>query len=105
MALDIYGIAFSLVILFLYLVILFLLLNLRIKLTEQFSGTIICFRVSVIILIILRIQTVLVKADLIKVPYLQEILALALAIILLCAFYKFHKVISSVSKTKRRRYF
>ena len=105
MAFDIYGIAFSLVILFLYLIILFLLFRIKIKLTEQFSGGIICFRIAVAILVILRIQSILLKADLIEVPYLQEILALALAITLLCAFYKFHKVISSVSKTKRRRYF
>ncbi|MBI2043608.1 hypothetical protein HYT25_04435 [Candidatus Pacearchaeota archaeon] len=103
MAFDYIGIGFSLFVLAIYLAALFFLFKIKARLTENLSETIIYFRIAIILLIILRVQTILTKEGFLAVPYLQEILALILALFLLAAFYSFYNAIYNQGKTRRNR--
>lgn len=101
---DFIGIGASIVILVIYLITLLILLKIKASLTENLSGTIIYFRFAIITLILLRIQTLLTKAGFLAIPYLQETLALILALFLLAAFYTFYNAINSAPKTRKNKY-
>ena len=103
MTLDFIGIGFSLFILAIYFASFFFLFKIKVRLSDKFSETIIYFRIAIILLIVLRVQTLLTKAGLLAVPYLQEIFALILSLFLLAAFYSFYNEIYNPSRMRKKR--
>ena len=103
MAFDYIEIGFSLFILAIYLASFFFLFKIKVRLTDKLSETIIYFRIAIILLIVLRVQTILTREGLLAVPYLQEIFALILSLFLLAAFYSFYNEIYNPSKTRKNR--
>jgi len=77
------------------------LFKIKVRLTDKLSETIIYFRIAIILLIVLRVQTLLTKAGLLSIPYLQEIFALILSLFLLAAFYSFYNEIYNPNKTRK----
>ncbi|MBI4116753.1 hypothetical protein HY449_03340 [Candidatus Pacearchaeota archaeon] len=103
MAFTYFEIGISLIILLFHFFILYALLKLKISLIEDFSEAIVYFRVSVFVLIALRIQAIFSRAGLLNMLYLQDILALVLAIFLFLAFHSFYKSVVLVSGKKRKK--
>lgn len=103
MAFTYFEIGISLIILFFQLFILYTLLKLKISLVEDFSESIVYFRISVFILIFLRVQAILTRAGLLNILYFQDVLALFLAIFLFLGFQSFYRSIMSVSGKKMER--
>lgn len=102
MAFTYFEIGISLVILFFHFFILYTLFKLKLSLLEEFSETIVYFRISVLVLIALRIQAIFSRAGFLNVFYLQDILALVLAVFLLLGFHSFYKSINGISEKKRK---
>lgn len=103
MALDYIGLGFSLVMLVIYSITLFILFQIRIRVIEELSEAIIYFRIAIFILFFLRIQNILAKANLLIVPYSQELLALFLALILMMGFFSLYKSVANFTDRQNKK--
>ena len=96
-------IAVSLAVIILYLVSFFILREIILRTEREIKKIFLYFFAAVFLLLLLRIHAMLAKVELLNLPYLQEILALALAFILTGAFYRFYKNISEITDGKKIR--
>jgi cobalamin biosynthesis protein CobD/CbiB len=103
MALDYISIILSFVIIILYLVILFFLIEIKKRIDGKIGEAIVYGILSIITLILLRIQTILFKANLLNIPYSQEGLALILVLFTFASIFTLYKAIKEVTDKKMTR--
>lgn len=102
MVLDYIGIGISFVALSIYLVSFFFLFGIISRITGKVKKTFRFLIAAICTLVLLRTNYILTKADLINIPYMQEILAVILALFLMLGFFNFYKSISELTDNKRK---
>lgn len=104
MAFDYLSITISFLIFVIYVVVFFILFHVSLRASGKLVSSIMYFRIAIIFLIIRRVGIILEDADILTLPYLEDITALLVAIILLLAFVEFYKaVLEATGKRSPRR--
>ncbi|MBI2044224.1 hypothetical protein HYT24_02565 [Candidatus Pacearchaeota archaeon] len=101
MAFDYLSIAISLLIFIIYLAVFFVLFHVSLRASGKLVSSIMYFRVAIVFLIIRRVEIILSDADILKIPYLEDIIALLVAIVLLLAFVEFYKAVLEATGKRR----
>ena len=85
--------------------ILFYLIEIKRRVDGQVGEAIVYATLSIITLILLRFQTILLKANLINIPYSQEVLALILVLFIFATVFTLYKPIKEITdkKTGKRK--
>lgn len=99
---DLIATSFSLIVLISYIIVLFLLFEVKIKCTGKISVAFTYFITTIIFLIVIRILNLLSKSDIFSVPYLHEILVVIMSSFLLMTALSFYSVLKSVTDRKRK---
>ncbi len=100
MAFDYIGVGISIVIISFYLAILFFLTEIKRRVDGEIGEVTVYATLAIITLILLRIQTILSKADLLNIPYSQEVLALMLALFIFMAIFTLYKGVMKITDKK-----
>lgn len=91
---------FSLMILVFYLIILFLLFEIKMRIEGGFGRSFIYMIIAVIILIALRIESILEKFEYFSIVYLHESLAVLFSLLFLLSIYNFYRNVCEVTDRK-----
>lgn len=101
MAFDYLSIAISFLIFVIYLVLFFILFHVSLRASGNLVSSIMYFRIAILFLIIRRVEIIFEDADILAIPYLEDITAMILAIVLLLAFVEFYKAVLEATGKKR----
>ena len=96
-------IALSFVIFAVYLIVFFLLLEIRSRINKGLSKAFNYMIIAIVLLIIIRIINILSKFEIFIFDYLQETLVLVFSLFFLMFFIKFYRELCCVTDKKARR--